>query len=490
MYRGACRSSWCRCCWCRWRSARCSRPDRTASRRRWRRCWRWLAARPCCCWTTRRHSTISRRSTRRCTRRTPRSLAAVHSPRGDYMLLDDFTERVDTDISNNAGMLGVPGPPRSFGLYRDGNRIAALPKPGAGRRRLCRRRRWTRCPITLIPHAHVLLAGASGGFRIAEALRARRRHVACWSRSRSCCGALRDGLGPSPPLPTRDPACGRSGDGPLAARRGGPVRPDRHLRPTSSMPPRPTPRAFTAEAIAAYLRALTPGGIVSIPVSIRDFPVYALRMLATVRAGAAGGRHRRPGRRMSSSIARPGTCASCCRRTPLDAARDRRRRANSATTARSTCPAIPASTSPRRAPNIYNDLPAVSFDEGEVDVGDGPDDAIADEAEAVLAGQPTASREQFNLSPITLDRPFFYAVLRLAQLGTILQAAGNPAAGRDRRAGQSGRAGAGGGDRRCWCCWCRCSAPGRIRAPGGRHAARRSSISPRSAWASCSSRSI
>src|SRR5208337_4711059 len=58
-----------------------------------------------------------------------RVAAQRDSPRGFYALLDDFTERVDTDISNNAGMLGVPGPPQTFGLYRDGNRIAALPKP-------------------------------------------------------------------------------------------------------------------------------------------------------------------------------------------------------------------------------------------------------------------------------------------------------------------------------------------------------------------------
>src|SRR6202034_889875 len=57
-----------------------------------------------------------------------REVASVLAPRGDYLLLDDFTERVDTDISNNAGMLGVAGPPRSYGLYRDGNRIAALPR--------------------------------------------------------------------------------------------------------------------------------------------------------------------------------------------------------------------------------------------------------------------------------------------------------------------------------------------------------------------------
>ena len=51
----------------------------------------------------------------------------------------------------------------------------------------------------------------------------------------------------------------------------------------------------------------------------------------------------------------------------------------------------------------------------------GPDDAIADEAGAVLAGHPTPSTRQFNLAPITLDRPFFYAVLRLDQLGTLLK---------------------------------------------------------------------
>ena len=51
----------------------------------------------------------------------------------------------------------------------------------------------------------------------------------------------------------------------------------------------------------------------------------------------------------------------------------------------------------------------------------GPDDAIADEAQAVLSGQRIAVAEQFNLSPITLDQPFFYAVLRLDQISTILK---------------------------------------------------------------------
>ena len=98
-----------------------------------------------------------------------RQVAEIRSPRGLYALLDDFTERVDTDISNNAGMLGVPGPPQSYGLYRDGSRIAALPKPGASGAEYAPAE-LDALPYKLLPHASVLLAGASGGFAIQHAL--------------------------------------------------------------------------------------------------------------------------------------------------------------------------------------------------------------------------------------------------------------------------------------------------------------------------------
>ncbi len=71
---------------------------------------------------------------------------------------------------------------------------------------------------------------------------------------------------------------------------------------------------------------------------------------------------------------------------------------------------------------LYNDLPAVSFAEGQVtSVGAGAHDAIADEAGAVLAGDMPESARSFDLSPITLDRPAFYAVLRLSGLQNILR---------------------------------------------------------------------
>ena len=208
-------------------------------------------------------------------------VASVTSPRGHYDLLDDFTERVDTDISNNAGMLGVDGPPRSFGLYRDGNRIAALPMPGTldtryGDAAL------DALPYLLIKHPKVLLAGASGGFRIAEIRRLGAGAIQVQEPEPTLFSALRNGLGPAPaadlPPDVRvDPA------GPVATTRAGPwdiVDLSADFLDAAEV----NASAFTKEAISGYLRSLAPGGIVSIPVSIRDFPVYALRVLATVRA--------------------------------------------------------------------------------------------------------------------------------------------------------------------------------------------------------------
>jgi len=46
-----------------------------------------------------------------------RVLAEIRSPKGLYQLVDSFVERLDSDLSNNAGRLGVRGLPRAFGLY-------------------------------------------------------------------------------------------------------------------------------------------------------------------------------------------------------------------------------------------------------------------------------------------------------------------------------------------------------------------------------------
>ena len=346
-----------------------------------------------------------------------RVVASVLSPRGDYALLDDFTERVDTDISNNAGMLGVPGPPRTFGLYRDGNRIAALPKPGkldvayapASLDAL---------PYLLIPHANVLLAGASGGFRIAEVLALGAAHVRVLEPEPVLLRALEHGLGPSP-AQVGDARVTVSGAGPVAAVRNGGDYDIIDLSADFLDAAEANATAFTVQAIAGDLLALRPGGIVSIPVSIRDFPVYALRVLGTARAALLAAGIDDPaahvdGLSLGLERAHPAVKPALGRRAYRHAAPVLRRplvrrvvvsghgsgqpRAAVSTT---TCQRFRSPTA--RSPPTVRTIRSPT------------------KPARCWRTQPTPSRSAFNLAPITLDRPFFYAVLRLDQLDTMLQ---------------------------------------------------------------------
>ena len=345
-------------------------------------------------------------------------VAAVLSPRGDYLLLDDFQERVDTDISNNAGMMGASGPPRTYGLYRDGNRIAALPKgdaKGDGFDVGYANAALDALPYILIPHARVLLAGASGGFRVREILALGASHVRALEPEPVLAAALRHGMGPSPRLPV-DPLARIAEEGLLGTKPG--VHDIVDISADFLDTAEANVSAFTAEAIARHVNELTNGGILSIPASIRDFPIYALRMLATARAGL-----------LAAGVSDPAKHVVVYRsawavrillsREPWDAAR--------IAAVRQFCDErsfdvswYPGMNVEAARANLYNDLPRVSFALGEIEAT-GPDDAIADEAEAMLTGLPTPSAQSFNLGPITLDRPFYYAAPRLDQVGTMLK---------------------------------------------------------------------
>ena len=346
-----------------------------------------------------------------------RVVAEQTSPRGLYTLLDDFTERVDTDVSNNAAMLGLPDPPTALGLYRDGNRLAALPRPGPIDARYAPAT-LAALPYLLRPHPRVLLAGASGGFRIAEALALGAANVEALEPEPVLRQAIRNGLGPSPPFSTSD-TIGISGASPIAASEAGGAYDIVDISADFLDAAEANASAFATEAIAGYLRALAPGGTVSIPVSIREFPAYAIRILATARAALlAAGIQDPPAHVLVYRSA--WNVRILLSPTPFDPA--------AIAAAKKFCddrsfdlsyfPGIDVTAA--RA-NIYNDLPSVSFESGNVTSGEGAHDAIADEAGPVLNGERVESERAFNLSPITYDRPSFYSVLRLTQLGTILQ---------------------------------------------------------------------
>jgi hypothetical protein len=341
-------------------------------------------------------------------------VAEILSPRGVYTLVDSFAERVDTDISNNAGMLGIPGPPRAFGLYRDGNRIAALPMAtGASAEHVGAS--LAAAPYRLVPRARTLLIGASGGFRIAEAKALAASQIRVLEPEPVLLRALTHGMGPSPATNV-DPVVRLSGMPPLLAGVRGvydivDVAADFLDAADANV------TALTVEAIAGYLRVLAPNGMVSLPASIRDFPVYALRLLATMREAMLREGITDPanhvvvyrsawGVRVLASIVpwsedRLAMLRAFCDERSFDL---------------SWYPGMDGTAGRRR---IFNDLPPISLDHGTVPTTS-PADAIADEAYAILTGADSPSRHGFNLAPITLDRPFWYALPRLDRIGSIL----------------------------------------------------------------------
>ncbi len=342
-----------------------------------------------------------------------KQVAEIRSPRGLYALLDDFTERVDTDLSNNAGMLGVPGPPQSFGLYRDGSRIAALPKSGVAGAAYAPAE-LDALPYRLAPNGKVLLAGASGGFAIGQALALAAKDITALEPDPVLLDAIAHGLGPAADA-TTDPRVHLSAASPLAVDgRYDLVDISGDFLEASEA----NATSFSKEAIEGYLRALQPGGVISIPVSIREFPVYAVRVLATVRDALLAAGVADPARQVvvyrsawnvRILVAKaPWTAEqialvrSFCDERSFDV---------------SYYPGIDVAAA--RA-NIYNDLPPLDFENGEVESSGSAQDAVADEAELVLRGQTSPSQQAFDLRPITLDRPFYYAILRLGRLPQIL----------------------------------------------------------------------
>ncbi|MBW6400591.1 hypothetical protein KPL78_22215 [Roseomonas sp. HJA6] len=337
-----------------------------------------------------------------------RVVAEVLSPRGVYQLLDNFTERLDVDVSNNASTMGVPAPPRSFGLYRDGSRIAALPMepPSAAHAPA----ELDAAAYALLDAPRVLVLGGGGGFRATEALELGASHVTVIEPEPVLRGALRHGLGPSPALAADDRVT-ISAAHPLTAEgqydlvdfAGDFLGADDQNR-----------NVYTAEALAGFLERLSPGGIISIPVGIRELPVYAVRVLATARQALRLAGVAEPARHVAV-IRSAWNLRVLISRDAFDDARVERLAAFAEERSfdLSYAPGLPV-----QGREIWNDLPPVSLESNTVEQGGEAQDAVAREAEQVLAGTPP--QDAFDRSPVTADRPWLSPLVRLPSLGAAL----------------------------------------------------------------------
>lgn len=359
-----------------------------------------------------------------------KTVLSLRSPRGLYEVLDNFTERLDIDVSNNAAMLGGAEPIATLGLYADGNRLTSLPKQPPGERLAYLGAALDSLPYRLLQGQgqgqgqaqppSVLLVGSHGGFRLDEAAQLGAGRIVA--------------LEPEPVLHD------------LVRRYRGDLAADTRLLPTAPSAYLHAARAgqpggatfdlidialdyqgssdiakysFTVQGLAAYHAALSPRGLLSVPVPIREFTVYAVKLVLTAREALREAGVADPARHIV--VYRSAWNARVLlSKQPFDAA--------TLDAVRRFCdersfdtPWLPG---PRHAgATIWNDLPPVSFENvaSTAAAGDKRQDALADEIRAYVFPGQRPRPATVDLSPATTDRPYFYSVLHLGALAPILE---------------------------------------------------------------------
>ena len=344
-----------------------------------------------------------------------RVVAEIRSPRGYFLVLDNFTERLDIDLSNNFAVLGAGGPPSTLGLYNDGNRTTSLPK------RLDYDVSYVKAaldtfPFELKPAPRVLLVGTRGGFRIREVLGLGASKVTALEPDPVLFELIQSGAGPA----LKDKRLQFTRESPALLATWGAASYDLVDIASDFLSQADANKfAFTREAVQAYLHVLKDDGVVSIPVSMREFTVYTIKMLETVRQALLDLGIHDPGQHVivyrSSWNAR-----ILVSKRPFSPEQIQ--------TLREFCEQRSFDTSyfpgidPAEVP-VWNDLPLVSFEQQTIlSSSEQANDALRDEALRLFSSDNTEfiNGHFFNLAPSTYDRPFFYSVLHLSKLDNIL----------------------------------------------------------------------
>ena len=344
----------------------------------------------------------------------------IRSPRGYFLVLDNFTERLDTDISNNAGALRAAAPPLTYGLYNDGNRLTSLAKPGDYDTSYVRAA-LDAFPYELRPAGAALLVGTRGGFRVREALALGAASVTALEPDETLYRLLRAQQGNPIAAALADSRVQLLPHSPAMLAAAEARRFDLVDVASDFLNQADANKfAFTVEGVRGYYGVLKDEGIISIPVSIREFTVYAVKMLETVRVALAG-----------LNVAAPQDHIAVYRsawnvrilvgKRPFTS--QEMARLKDFAGRRSFDTSFYPGIEPAKA-EIWNDLPLVSFEsETILSSGDKAADALMDESLKLFSPEHDAfvRGHFFNLAPATHDRPVFYSVLHLSELGGILK---------------------------------------------------------------------
>ncbi len=334
------------------------------------------------------------------------------SPRGLFMVLENFTERIDTDLSNNAQSIGASEPPTTWGLYSDGNRLTSLPKSshvdsGYVKGAL------DAFPYYAKPGARTLLIGTRGGFRVSEALSLGASRVLALEPDPTIFDFVTHGQ--SAAKDTRVQWSQESTIVVARTRRGAfdivDIASDFLTQSDANR------YVFTVEGVQGLFGALNATGVLSMPISIRELPVYAVKMVQTARQALAQAGVASPQDHIAVYRSAWNARILVFKRpiTPTEL-RDLRKFSDD----RSFDLSFYSGITPDQV-RIWNDLPLVSF-ENETIISDPAkaSDALMTEVIRLFGGPPRSTNGFFNTDPSTYDRPFFFSVLRIGKVRTVL----------------------------------------------------------------------
>ncbi len=342
----------------------------------------------------------------------------IYSPRGLFTVLDNFTERLDMDISNNEKILAGAEPIATYGLYNDGNRMTSLPKKAPGQLAYLPAALDT-FPYLMRPKAQVLLLGTRGGYRIDEVKQLGAGSIVALEPEATLYDLIQR-YRPDLKSPTDAAGSLQFEHGAVSTYLS--AQPDKKfdlidIALDFQGAAEVSKYALTVEAFAGYLDHLKPGGMVSVPVSIREFTVYALKTSLTIRDALKLKGIKDPSKHIlvyrSAWNARFLFSAQ-----PIDAPAIEQLKQFAAERSfdLSFFPGIDIDKL-----EIWNDLPQTSFDDGTVKTSDKADDALARDLVAHFVNGNGTLPKSLNLAPATTDRPFLYNILRFGSLDQVLK---------------------------------------------------------------------
>jgi spermidine synthase len=340
----------------------------------------------------------------------------ILSPRGYFLVLDNFTERLDVDFSNNAALLNATAPPSSYGLYKDGNRIAAVPTTGSYAD--------TYIPATLDsfpyylkPGSSALFVGTEGGFRMLEAAKLGVSSLTALEPDPTLYSLVNKN--PALAETLADPKVKLLSTTPMALAESGKRQFDiidiasNFLSQSDS-----NKYAFTSEAILGYMRMLKNDGIISIPDSIRESSTYSLKILETVYQTLLSMGIDSPQDHIlvyrSSWNDRILVSPSAFTKTDIQKLRD---------FADKRSFDISYFNGINSDANVWNDLPSVSFETTSIVSDESKaSDALRDDILKLFspAHNEFVKTNFFRIQSSTLNQPDFYSILRLSKLKAVL----------------------------------------------------------------------